>query len=203
MKKNYFLKVLLISLIGLGTNVSAQITWTGATSSDWSLESNWSGSVVPDNTSNDVIITNATNDPVINSANITLFGNITIQSSAVLTITNGGSLKHPDIGVFSSTLTNNGSIVLNSGSEFKTDFSVSGSGTFTYNRNLPNTDWYLVSSPFEGQSIDAFITAETPATANSDVAVAPYVTATNIWDYVQTGALVQVILLQGKVTVLN
>ena len=42
MKKNYFLKVLLITLIGLGTNLNAQTTtWTGATSSDFNLSTNW------------------------------------------------------------------------------------------------------------------------------------------------------------------
>ena len=188
MKKNYFLKALLISLICFGINLNAQITWTGNTNSDWSEESNWSSGSVPDNVFDHVIIPNVTNDPIINSANITLFGNLTLQTSAVLTISNGGSLKHTDIGFVSSSIVNDGSIVLNSGSEFKTDFTVSGSGNFTYNRNLPNTDWYLVSSPFEGQDIDAFISAENLATANSDVGLAPYVTATDVWNYVQTGA---------------
>ena len=188
MKKNYFFRALLIVSICFGINVNAQNTWTGSTSSDWTEESNWSTGSVPDNVTDDVVIPNVTNDPIINSANITIFGNLTIQTSAVLTISNGGSLKHIDLGFLSSTIVNNGSVILNSGSEFKTDFTVSGSGNFTYNRNLPNTDWYLVSSPFEGQDIDAFISAENLATANSDVGLAPYVTATNIWNYVQTGA---------------
>ena len=188
MENNYFLKVLLAILISLGTNVNSQNTWTGSISSDWSEDNNWSNGSVPDNVLTDVIIPDVINDPVINSANITLFGNLTLQTSAVLTISNGGSLKHIDLGFASSSIVNDGSIVLNSGSEFKTDFTVSGSGTFTYNRNLPNTDWYLVSSPFEGQDIDNFINAENLATANSDVGLAPYLTATNTWDYVQTGA---------------
>jgi hypothetical protein len=188
MKKNYFFRALLIVSICFGINVNAQITWTGSTNSDWTEESNWSTGSVPDNVTDDVVIPNVTNDPIINSANITIFGNLTLQTGATLAISNGGSLKHIDLGFLSSSIVNDGSIILNSGSEFKTDFTVSGSGNFTYNRNLPNTDWYLVSSPFEGQDIDAFISAENLATANSDVGLAPYVTATNIWNYVQTGA---------------
>ena len=187
MKKNYFLKVLLITLIGLGTNLCAQTTtWTGASSTNFNEPSNWNNGS-PDGTTKDVVIPDVTNDPIITSDNITIYGSFTLNASATLTITSGGSFSQLNI-VGSPTFTNNGSIIIDSGSEFKTAFDDAGSGTFTYNRNLSTTNWYLVSSPFEGQGIDAFITAETPATANNDVGLAPYNTADNTWTYVQTGA---------------
>ena len=187
MKKNYFLKVLLITLIGLGTNLNAQTTtWTGDTSTNFNLSSNWSNGN-PDGTTKNVVIPDVVNDPIIDSDNITIYGSFTLDASATLTITNGGNLSHINL-VGSPTFTNNGSIIINSGSEFKTQVDDAGTGSFTYNRNLGTNNWYLVSSPFEGQSIDAFITAENLPSSNGDVALAPYLTATNIWDYIQTGA---------------
>ena len=187
MKKNYFLKVLLITVIGLGTNLNAQTTtWTGATNSKFNLSTNWDNGS-PDGIVIDVVIPNVANDPIIDSDNINIYGSFTLAASATLTITNGGSFTQPNL-IGSPTFTNNGSIIINSGSELKTDFTVSGSGTFTYNRNIPDTDWYLVSSPFEGQDIDNFITAENPPSLNGDVALAPYNTSDNTWTYIQTGA---------------
>ena len=56
MKKNYFLKVLLITLIGLGTNLNAQTTTlTGVTSTNFNLSSNWSNGN-PDGTTKNVVI---------------------------------------------------------------------------------------------------------------------------------------------------
>ena len=200
MKKNYFLKVLLITLIGLGINLNAQTTWTGATNTDWSEDSNWDNNTVPDGSGADVIIPNVTNQPIINGLDIIIYGSLTVNTSATLTITGTGSLKQPTppVGSINASITNNGSIIINSGSQFKTDYSVSGSGSFTYNRNLPDTDWYLVSSPFEGQDIDAFITAENPPSLNGDVALAPYNTSDNTWTYIQTGASASGNFITGK-----
>ena len=187
MKKNYFLKVLLITLIGLGTNLNAQTTtWTGASSTNFNLSANWNNGN-PDGTTKNVVIPDVTNDPVIDSDNILILGSFTLNASATLTITNGGNLSQLS-AVGSPTFTNNGSIIINSGSEFKTELDDAGTGSFTYNRNLATTNWYLVSSPFEGQGIDNFITAENPPSSNGDVALAPYNTSDNTWTYIQTGA---------------
>lgn len=187
MKKNYFLKVLLITLIGLGTNLNAQTTtWTGASSTNFNLSANWNNGN-PDGTTKNVVIPDVTNDPVIDSDNILILGSFTLNASATLTITNGGNLSQLG-AVGSPTFTNNGSIIINSGSEFKTELDDAGTGSFTYNRNLATTNWYLVSSPFEGQGIDNFITAENPPSLNGDVALAPYNTSDNTWTYIQTGA---------------
>ena len=187
MKKNYFLKVLLITVIGLGTNLNAQTTtWTGATSSNFNLSTNWDNGS-PDGTVKDVVIPDVTNDPIIDSDNIIIYGSFTLAASATLIITEGGSFTQPNL-IGSPTFTNNGTIIINSGSEFKTSSDDLGSGSFTYNRNLATTNWYLVSSPFEGQDIDNFITAENPPSLNGDVALAPYNTSDNTWTYIQTGA---------------
>lgn len=197
MKKNYFLKVLLITLIGLGTNLNAQTTtWTGATSTNFNLSTNWDNGS-PDGTVKDVVIPNVTNDPIIDSDNISIYGSFTLAASATLTITEGGSFTQPNL-IGSPTFTNNGSIIINSGSEFKTSSDDLGSGSFTYNRNLATTNWYLVSSPFEGQDIDNFITAENPPSLNGDVALAPYNTSDNTWTYIQTGASGSENFITGK-----
>ena len=63
------------------------------------------------------------------------------------------------------------------------------SGNITYNRNLANTDWYLVSSPVTGQDIDTFVSAEGLAsgTNNNNMGLASYDNTSAAWDYYQSG----------------
>ena len=79
------------------------------------------------------------------------------------------------------------SVVLNSGA------SLIAQGTFTatvtYNRNIPTTNWYLVSSPVVGQDIDTFVSAEGLASGTgSNVGLSDYNNATPGWTYYQNGA---------------
>ena len=79
------------------------------------------------------------------------------------------------------------SVVLNSGA------SLIAQGTFTatvtYNRNIPTTNWYLVSSPFVGQDIDAFVAAEGLASGTgSNLGLSDYNNTTPGWEYYQNGA---------------
>ncbi|MDG2349264.1 MAG: hypothetical protein P8L65_01135, partial [Flavobacteriaceae bacterium] len=69
-------------------------------------------------------------------------------------------------------------------------------GSMTYERNLETTNWYLISSPVEGQTIVDFYTDESPAlgsgTGNAqNVAIAPYDNAqasgTDRWNYYTEG----------------
>ena len=64
------------------------------------------------------------------------------------------------------------------------------SGNITYNRNLANTDWYLVSSPVTGQDIDTFVSAEGLAsgTNNNNMGLASYDNTSAAWSYYQSGA---------------
>jgi hypothetical protein len=186
MKKNYFSKFLLATLLIVGSNLHSQTTWTGNVDRNWNTNGNWT-SGVPDDFNNvtSAIIPDVSNgnDPVITNTAARVVGALTINSGATLTLTGTATLQQNG-----GTFTQNGSMIFNSGTQFRTNQDVVGSGLFTYNRTLGTVNWYLVSSPFEGQSIDAFVAAEGLATANNDIGLAPYLTATNVWDYVQNGA---------------
>ena len=64
------------------------------------------------------------------------------------------------------------------------------SGTVTYNRNLSTTNWYLISSPVNGQDIDTFISAEDLATGSTsnNIGLASYDNTSEAWSYYQSGA---------------
>ncbi|WP_282072600.1 T9SS type A sorting domain-containing protein [Polaribacter atrinae] len=86
----------------------------------------------------------------------------------------------------SSAVTVN-SISLNSGSSLiaQDDFT----GNVTYNRNIPNTNWYLISSPVVGQDIDAFALDEGLAVGTGDNrGLSSYDNTIPTWVYYQNGA---------------
>ena len=64
------------------------------------------------------------------------------------------------------------------------------SGNLTYTRTLASTNWYFISSPVEGQDIDAFVAAEGLAsgTTGNNVGLSDYNNATPGWEYYQNGA---------------
>ena len=84
-------------------------------------------------------------------------------------------------------LENNSSLVISSGGSLIV--SGTSSGNVTYNRDLATTNWYLVSSPFVGETYDdAYVTANGIASgAGSNKGIAPYVTSDDTWDYMQAG----------------
>ena len=63
-------------------------------------------------------------------------------------------------------------------------------GAITYKRTLATTNWYLISSPVEGQDIDTFVAAEGLAsgTNGSNLGLSDYNNATPGWTYYQSGA---------------
>jgi hypothetical protein len=62
-------------------------------------------------------------------------------------------------------------------------------GPISYTRSIPNTNWYLISSPVVGQDKDAFVTASNLATGTgSNVGFADYDNDTSAWSYYQSGA---------------
>lgn len=83
------------------TVVPETITWDGSVSSDWNTATNWLSNEVPATTDN-VIIANSGTSPVIGSGTEVGCNNLTIDASATLTVSSGGSLA-----IFGST-TNNG-----------------------------------------------------------------------------------------------
>ncbi len=145
-------------------------TWTGTTDTNWDTATNWSLGSVPTGTSN-VAIDNVANDPVASGA--ISVNDMTINSGAQLTV-NGA-------------VTNNSTIVVNSGGSFIAQTSVSGN--VTYNRTIGTTNWYLISSPVNGQDIDAFASAEGLATGTANNrGLSSYNNSTPGWEYYQNRA---------------
>ena len=114
--------------------------------------------------------------------------NLGINTGSKLTLNSSTSLD------INSDLTVNGNFDINSGGSLI--INGTSTGTVTYNRNIPTTNWYLISSPVEGQTIVDFYTNESPAlgsgTGNAqNVAIAPYDNAqalgTDRWNYYTEG----------------
>ncbi|TNE59066.1 MAG: T9SS type A sorting domain-containing protein [Bacteroidetes bacterium] len=90
-----------------------QKTWSGATSSDWNVSTNWIPVGVP-TAAHNVVIPNTTNDPVILNTVDAEAKSITVYSSAAFTINTGGSLTlngATDIGLYNSGTVNNSGII--------------------------------------------------------------------------------------------
>ena len=108
--------------------------------------------------------------------------NLTIKSGVSFVMENETSLTVSD------DFTNSGgTFTMNSGSSFIVKGTSTGS--ITYNRNIPTTNWYLVSSPVVGQDIDAFVASEGLASGTgSNVGLSDYNNTTPGWEYYQNGA---------------
>ena len=186
MKKNYFLKVLLITLIGLGTNAYGQTaTWNGSEGTSWTKSGNWDSGVMPSfiTPRNVSIPAGLSTYPVISSTAI-FNGNLTISSGASLTLNLNGSLQQ-----LAGDFTLEGTITLESESEIF--MSASGTantdnGTIIYKRTLTD-QWHLIASPVTEQDIDAFVSAEGLASGTgNNRGFATYTTEDNEWDFYQT-----------------
>ena len=61
-------------------------------------------------------------------------------------------------------------------------------GTIIYNRNIPTTNWYLISSPVVGQDIDMFVATEGLASGTgNNIGLGDYNNTTPEWEYYQNG----------------
>ncbi|MBG7611302.1 T9SS type A sorting domain-containing protein [Polaribacter sp. BAL334] len=138
--------------------VLSSSTWTGAVDNDWNTAGNWSNGVPTG--SNNAIIPEVTNAPIIGNSTNALVNDLTITEADGLLIASGGTL------------------IVNGTS----------SGNVTYNRNLPTTNWYLVSSPVSGQAYnDTYVTANGIASGTgANRGIASYTTADNTWSYLQS-----------------
>ncbi len=135
--------------------------WTGATDSDWGTASNWDDGNVPGPTK-DVAIPDVTNDPVISATTAAEVNNLTVQSSATLSIQSDAS--------------NNGSLIVNGTS----------SGNVTYNRYVTANNWHLLSSPVNGQAINDFSSEHSIAFQDPKYGIAPYDNSTSGWSHYTT-----------------
>ncbi|MDC3181394.1 T9SS type A sorting domain-containing protein, partial [Flavobacteriaceae bacterium] len=155
-----------------------------ATSSNWQASSFDGGS--PKNS------VQISNDETLNSdisfdINIGGSGSLTLNSNASINgdvvINDGGELTLNGTGTVSgnATITDGGSLIARDGAI---------SGTVTYIRSVPTTNWYLISSPVSGQDIDAFVTASNLATGTqaNNVGFSNYNNTLESWTYYQSGA---------------
>ncbi|WP_338732833.1 T9SS type A sorting domain-containing protein [Mangrovimonas cancribranchiae] len=121
---------------------------------------------------------------ITNNSTVTMDSELDIP---YLTVDSGSSLtvSHP-LSV-TGDLTNNGSLIVNSGSSLIVDGTTTGD--ITYIRNLPTANWYLVSAPVSGQDIDTFATNEDLASGSgSNLGLAPYANDGSAWNYYQSGS---------------
>lgn len=116
---------------------TTSVYWTGATSTDWNVASNWCGNAVPTSTTDVTIPSSsyATNQPTIGSSG-GICRNITISSGATLTISSSNTLNVYGNWSNSGTFTANSSTVNFTGSAAST---LGGSGNTFNNLTISNT----------------------------------------------------------------
>ena len=124
-------------------------------------------------------------------------GTLKLQNSLVasdVTVQSGATLEIDGLVVLKSlTVEAGGTAIVNSGKSLIV--SGTSAGDITYNRNLGTDNWYLISSPFSGETIEDFIANHTLASGTVDpshVGLAPYVNDGTAWDYqtaTSTGAM--------------
>ena len=159
-------------------------TWDGSTDSVWNTADNWSDGIPA--YGYNVSIPNVANSPIISSGTTAYGGDVTIAASEILTINFANALT---IG---GTLTISGGLTINSGGSLIV-YGTS-TGNLTYNVNVSDTNWHLVSSPVVGEQYDdAWNTANSinVSGAGNNDAVSTYnntTSASGSWNYFQTGA---------------
>ena len=144
-------------------------SWTGNSNTNWATAANWSNGVPTGGSS--VTIPNLANDPVA-SGTIDVF-NVILTSGTALTVT--------------GAVNNGGLITVDSEASLIAKTSVSG--PIRYNRALGTNNWYLVSSPVSGETIEDLIANHTLDTGTgSNIGLAPYLNDGTAWDYQTSGS---------------
>ena len=155
-------------------------TWNGSTgSTDWSTAANWLPTTLPSATSN-VRIPNITDQPTISSSAIV---NDFIGDTGSFTVLNNDLTIEGDFS-------NSGVFIANSGSSLLTKNAATGQ--ITYNLQIPDTNWHLVSSPVVGETYDNdWVANNSIASGNenaSNRAISTYTNTTDLngdWVYFQ------------------
>ena len=127
------------------------IAWDGSKNSDWTDGDNWSIGSEPTSINAVTIPTGMLNDPVINTSTGAELSDLIVDSEATLTIESGGSL-----------IVNNTS-----------------SGNVTYNLNINDTNWHLISNPvgevtYNTEWVDDNLIDNTTRTVGTNVGIATY-----------------------------
>ncbi|WP_165759037.1 beta strand repeat-containing protein [Niastella yeongjuensis] len=129
-------RILLLTLLFFGAagTLSAQLTWTGASGTDWGTASNWSPAGVP-STTTDVIIPNTTNKPVVSAAGGQV-KTVTVQNGGVLTIAATANLfifGSGSAGILNLGTVNNNGIIDIGQTGGATDYGIQNSNVFNNN----------------------------------------------------------------------
>jgi hypothetical protein len=112
----------------------SDLTWTGASGTDWSTSTNWNAGYAPNTSTRLNIPTGVSNYPVISSGTGASCGPLTVAPAASLTVESGGSL------ITYGTITNN--------------------GTINVKRSITNGSWHLVSAPTSGATANSFVAGD-------------------------------------------
>ncbi len=144
-------------------DISLATTWTGSSGTDWATLGNWSNGI-PTSSLN-AIIPDVINAPIISASTGAEVNDIMITEPDGLSIASGGSLR----------------------------VSGTASGNVTYTRVLATNNWYLVSSPVVGETIEDLIANHTFDTGTgSNIGISTYANDGTNWNYstaASTGAV--------------
>lgn len=159
--------------IGGNVTLAGALSLGDANGGDLKVGGNWSnsGTFIPNNRA---VFFNGTGDQTIGastfdwllidkaSGTASLNGNVIVNNT--LTVSNGAFTVPDSYYLTTQTLTNNGTMVVQSGSSNSGSLiisgSYSGSGTFTYQRYMTGSKWHMTGSPLTGQAINSsFLTS--------------------------------------------
>jgi hypothetical protein len=141
-------------------------TWTGLTSTDWALATNWNMNLVPVSSVSATIPSVPANQPHITSDPVTPAecNSLTINGGASLTINAGKALT------VSGTLTNSGTLTVKSDATGTGSLITASTPAATVERFMSEDDYHYISSPVAAQNISTeFINTSGGGTLPSDI----------------------------------
>lgn len=132
--------------------VSGSKTWTGATSTNWNVATNWSPSGVPVATDR-VVIANVANKPVISGGTNALACSITVQAGAQLTVNAANNITVTNAVSVSPT----GRFVINDTGSLVQVNNVANTGNIEHLRttNVRRQDYVYWSSPVDNFAVSS------------------------------------------------
>ncbi|MGL2992753.1 DUF7507 domain-containing protein [Flavobacterium sp. TSSA_36] len=141
-----------------GTNESNNVptviqllkTWTGTSSTDWNVATNWSPNGIP-TASDCVVIPNVTNKPIVGTVDANA-NTLQVNATGVLTVNSLRTLSVVD----KVTVVSGGKLVFENNASLVQINNVTNTGTIEYNRSsslMKNFDFTYWSSPVAGQNI--------------------------------------------------
>lgn len=118
-----------------GRNSSALYTWTGLTNTNWATTTNWSPNGLPSPT--DRVIINVPGNYILTLTDDCTINQVTLTSSGVLTINNGGILRTPNF-----TFDDPATLNMSAGAELHLETNVTYTGTPNASLDCGSTVFY-------------------------------------------------------------